>query len=1200
MEAHSKGVVLNGVYRRFTGLRSALVVLAGVAGFGASTVHAVCPIGPCTSNAQCNDGKFCTADLCIGNNCICVHNNDQCEDGNFCDGDNFCNAATDTCDEGPPPTCNAPLFCSIQYADCVECDDTHACPTQAEPSCNSSGVCVECTDPVQCQDTSFCNGQESCDGSGVCQNGTPISCTKNCFRGTSPGAVCTSNGTCGSGGICVGFCSELRLQCVQCHEDVDCDNGVFCDGVETCVNNVCVAGPATSCKRCIGGSAIGTPCSMNSECPGSTCTGATTFCNESSNQCVLCMNDSQCDDFNYCTSNACVFNSCVFSPKNSICEQPDGLFCNGVEVCNHQLGNPCSINRNDASCCFHGLCDPPKSCTTNAQCVTSQGQTCISNLCQPPIGCDTNAQCQSGQTCVNDTIPVVNDGISCTTDACVEATDQVTHTPNNAACSDGLACTGSETCVPGSVNADPVTGCVDGTDVDCSSLDTFCSIGQCNNGQGGQCQSVPRPERAGVTCQDNDNCTILSACTNGTCQEVPPAPGDPLRCVKLELRPPSPPPVPIGTTVQLSVYAVAQGCNNNPGDTDPCQGTSVRMLAMDALLSWNNVRLQLKPGTVGDPNPVYPCKYCFGGSTPGIGCTSNSQCLGGGTCTAQLCAGGSNPGTPCTSNAQCLGGGNCTGSDACRSCADSYPWITSFSGWIDDCGASQDGLNSPCVGTPTNDGDAKYHVSVPPQCLDTSAAPPACVTPAGLYVGDVKFVTTAGGPAVVSLEECLGEFSTAGVETTLLSAPTTNILNVLGNPVTINVQCDSHADCNDQNPCTSETCTCTTNGCPGTCIYTNNSSSTTCDDGLFCTTNDRCNGAGVCISTTQTCVLPMQCNEDLNQCYLVECQSNFECADATMCTVDVCVNFICQHNPVNCNDGVACTVDSCDPETGVCSYTANDAACATGLFCDANRCDLQFDCVKDHECMFNGDPGNPCPNASTCDEVNDNCGGCLAPSVQAAGSRYLRITPASQGATPVAFKVIGDCNDSESACVSSYVQSKCDRGFNDGLNCISDADCPKRCYSPEGSPTSACTTSADCPPGTGSTCEGKCETGTLGTTAFYKTSAQWGTIKVRGAQIRPNKNYLIETLCNFPPVVYSAAGEMRTWKWGETTGNSNVDALDIVRVIDAFRGIFSGGTTFEQVNHWGCTPDKTIDALDIALEIDAYRGKPYPCSMVCP
>jgi subtilisin family serine protease len=72
-------------------------------------------------------------------------------------------------------------------------------------------------------------------------------------------------------------------------------------------------------------------------------------------------------------------------------------------------------------------------------------------------GCTVNAECDDGlfcngaETCVSSicqagTAPNCADAVACTTDSCNEATDSCDHTPNNAACSDGLFCNGAEVC----------------------------------------------------------------------------------------------------------------------------------------------------------------------------------------------------------------------------------------------------------------------------------------------------------------------------------------------------------------------------------------------------------------------------------------------------------------------------------------------------------------------------------------------------------------------------------------------------------------------------------------------------------------------------------------------------------------------------------------------------------------------------------
>ncbi len=105
---------------------------------------------------------------------------------------------------------------------------------------------------------------------------------------------------------------------------VQCDDGVFCNGQETCQDGECRAGPE--------------PCPTGEEC------------DEVSDSCTPCA----CDDGDPCTEDACgTDGECVFTPK--VCD--DGLYCNGLEFCNERgeceageipcCGNPCN-EANDA------------------------------------------------------------------------------------------------------------------------------------------------------------------------------------------------------------------------------------------------------------------------------------------------------------------------------------------------------------------------------------------------------------------------------------------------------------------------------------------------------------------------------------------------------------------------------------------------------------------------------------------------------------------------------------------------------------------------------------------------------------------------------------------------------------------------------------------------------------------------------------
>jgi hypothetical protein len=75
-------------------------------------------------------------------------------------------------------------------------------------------------------------------------------------------------------------------------------------------------------------------------------------------------------------------------------------------------------------------------------------------------------------------------------------------------CVDTDMCNGAETC-------DTTTNvCVPGTPVDCSSLDSACSMGMCVPATG-MCSEMNIPD--GTLCDDGDMCTTDTTCTSGTC-----------------------------------------------------------------------------------------------------------------------------------------------------------------------------------------------------------------------------------------------------------------------------------------------------------------------------------------------------------------------------------------------------------------------------------------------------------------------------------------------------------------------------------------------------------------------------------------------------------------------------------------------------------------------------------------------------------
>jgi hypothetical protein len=97
----------------------------------------------------------------------------------------------------------------------------------------------------------------------------------------------------------------------------------------------------------------------------------------------------------------------------------------------------------DASITFGSVTVTLVDCVTSGDC--DDGLYCSGmETCNP-----ATHTCQAGAP------PNCDDGVACTIDVCNEATDSCTHTPDDAACDNGLWCDGAEYC-------DAVLGCQDG------------------------------------------------------------------------------------------------------------------------------------------------------------------------------------------------------------------------------------------------------------------------------------------------------------------------------------------------------------------------------------------------------------------------------------------------------------------------------------------------------------------------------------------------------------------------------------------------------------------------------------------------------------------------------------------------------------------------------------------------------------------
>ncbi len=325
-------------------------------------------------------------------------------------------------------TITAPIGDSIERVDLSSDSDTAADWGVTSPASPRGGP-TTCSADADCDNGIYCDGVETCHPTQGCQPGTPVSC--------DDGIACTADS-----------CNEATDSCDAAPNDAACDNGQFCDGAETC--NV-----ALGCQA-------GTPVS--------------------------------CDDGFSCTVDSCneATDSCDRNPDNGACD--DGLFCNGGETCDVMTG--CQSGTDP---CGGQVCNEATDtcgCTSNAE-------------CDDGVYCNGAEQCVAG-SCQTGTAVSCDDGIACTVDACNEATDSCDYTGDDAVCDNGLFCDGAETC-------DLVLGCQAAPAVDCSGWADSCNDGVCNEATD-SCEAAPVID--GQVCDNGDACGI-DTCQAGVCQAAP-------------------------------------------------------------------------------------------------------------------------------------------------------------------------------------------------------------------------------------------------------------------------------------------------------------------------------------------------------------------------------------------------------------------------------------------------------------------------------------------------------------------------------------------------------------------------------------------------------------------------------------------------------------------------------------------------------
>ena len=392
----------------------------------------------------------------------------------------------------------------------TSCDDGNACTADIciSDGPGSTASCENTDISASCDNGLYCDGAETCDEINGCEDGTPPD--------TGDGVGCTDDS-----------CDEVNDVIVNDVNDGNCDNGLYCDGDETCdAVNDCQAGTAPSTDD-------GVVCTDDS-------------CDEVNDVIVNTVNDGNCTDGEFCNGAetcdatndcqagtppdpgdgvACTDDSCdevndviVNTVNDGNCT--DGEFCNGAETCDAtddcQDGTPPIID--DSVGCTDDSCDEVNDVIVN---TVNDGRCTDGEFCNGAETCDATNDCQAG------TPPDPDDGVGCTDDSCDEDNDVIVNTVNDGNCTDGEFCNGAETC-------DATDDCQDGTppiiDDSVGCTDDSCdevndvivntvNDGNCTDGE--FCNGAE-------TCDATNDCQVGIppiiddgvACTDDSCDEV--------------------------------------------------------------------------------------------------------------------------------------------------------------------------------------------------------------------------------------------------------------------------------------------------------------------------------------------------------------------------------------------------------------------------------------------------------------------------------------------------------------------------------------------------------------------------------------------------------------------------------------------------------------------------------------------------------
>ncbi|MSQ84275.1 MAG: hypothetical protein EXR77_15560 [Myxococcales bacterium] len=664
----------------------------------------------------------------------------------------------------------------------------------------------------------------------------------------------------------------------------------------------------------------------------------------------------------------CASGKCVSTSEK---DYDDGLACTkdycdqGNEIKHDPLTGvefPCSDNDKctEDAICVGGQCKgQPITCT--------DGVLCTVDSCDKVKGCvflPDNKKCTGTEPCLN---------IACDLTADCTAT-----TPKLGACNDGNACTTNDLCDKGLCKGKPdLAKCGCSSDADCAKNNTLCggkfkcvvstkvceldavtvvscppvndgcSTNACDAATG---TCVAKDANDGKECDDNNLCTSDTKCAGGSCKGGPTSCDDKNPCTADSCTPgagcnheamaaPCDDSNKCTTDDVCTLAGICAGakkaCDDNLACTyDGCESTSGNCsnAPQDKLCDDKN------PCTADKCAPVGGCQNKANDASP---------CDDGSTCTTDSCVSGA---CKSVNTCQCTGAGDCDDKNACTA---------------DACNA----------------GKCAYTNAPSTQSCDSSNK---CMEVKSGLCGNG--VCTGGKPKTCAADMC----------TSATCNPTTGQCGTV--PKADGTLCDADNNgCTTKDTCKSGQCswgvqaTCILTDCDDvTCISTSPTTfecksapfakGKACDDSLFCTVADACDGAGKCGGKTMVCeqagnptglgsnpCATQVCNETIKACEVKGLPPSTACDDGKFCTVgDKCdVKGQCiGGQPPKCAGGTGCQVGFCDEAADKCGLTLKPNCCATSADCNDG-----YSCTTD---SCSAPPSGMCnfvPMLKCCDQL---------------------------------------------------------------------------------------------------------------------------------------------------------------------------------------------------------------------------------------